>query len=188
MVQDRLSKEELGEILDHRVHVLTSTQELRRSTRNLMKLAGNYLGEEIPICLSAGTWPHHDDRFERQYDKAFVRYPLFGAYLMDCIHKRVQVFLHSCNTTAIEDVELGPLTEFGGLQKNVERGGWLTSKPVWVDRPAQKEEGRRKSDGRDIGVRPSGGGGGIDAVFNHGVYMQLRIMERLGDMTAAASS
>ena len=41
---------------------------------------------------------------------------------MDWIQKRVQVFLHSCNTTAIEDVESGALEEFQGLQKRVERG------------------------------------------------------------------
>ena len=44
MGQDSLSKEELGKLLDQRVHVLTSTQELRHSTRNFMKLAGDYLG------------------------------------------------------------------------------------------------------------------------------------------------
>ena len=54
-----------------------------------------------------------------------------------------------------------------------------------MDTPAQKEEGRRKSDGHGMGARPSGGGGGIDTVFNHGVDLQLRIMERLGDMTGA---
>ena len=86
-----------------------------------------------------GTWPHHIDRFERQYDKAFARDPLFGAYLMDRVHKRVRVFLHSCNTTAIEDVELGALAEFGGIYKKVDIGEWLASTPVWVDRPAQKE-------------------------------------------------
>ena len=83
-------------------------------------------------------WPRHIDRFERQYDKAFVRDPLFGADLMGRIRKLVQMFLHSCNTTAIEDVDSGALTEFGGLQKNVERGEWLTYTPGWVDRPAQK--------------------------------------------------
>ena len=55
MVQGSLSKEEAGKILDQRVHVLTSTQELRHSMRNFMKLAGDYLGEEIPICLSMVT-------------------------------------------------------------------------------------------------------------------------------------
>ena len=68
------------------------------------------------------SWPRHIDRFERQYDKAFSRDPLFGADLMDRIHKRVQVFRHSCNTTAIEDVDSGALEEFQGLQKRVERG------------------------------------------------------------------
>ena len=85
-----------------------------------------------------GTWTRHIYRLERQYEKAFAKDPLFGADLMDRIHKRVQVFLHSCNTTAIEDMDLGALTEFGGLQKNVERGEWLTYTPGWVDRPAQK--------------------------------------------------
>ena len=104
MGQDCLSKEEAGKLLDQRVHVLTSTQELRHLTRNFVTLAGDYLGEESSICLSMGTWPHHIDRFERQYDKAFARDTLFEADFMDRIHKRVQVFLHSYNTTDIEDV------------------------------------------------------------------------------------
>ena len=101
MGQDRLSKEEATELLEQRVHFLNSTQELRHLTRNFVKLAGDYLGEEIPICLLMGLWPRHIDCFERQYDKAFARDTLFGAYLIDRIHKCVQVFLHSCNTTAI---------------------------------------------------------------------------------------
>ena len=83
-------------------------------------------------------WPHHIDRFKRQYNKTFSWDPLFGADLMDWIHKRVQVLLHSCNTTVIEDVESGALEEFWGLQKRVERGEWLTSMPTWVERPAQR--------------------------------------------------
>ena len=79
MVQDSLYKEEAGELLEQRVHVLTSTQELRHSTRNFVKVLGDYLGEEIPICLSMGTWMRRIDRFKRQYDKAFARDPLFGA-------------------------------------------------------------------------------------------------------------
>ena len=74
-------------------------------TRNFVKLAGDYLREESPIFLSMGTWLRHIDRFERQYNKAFARDPLFGSDLMDRIHKRVQVFLHSCNMTAIKDVD-----------------------------------------------------------------------------------
>ena len=133
-----------------------------------------------------GTWLRHIYRFERKYNKDFARDPLFGAYLMDRIHKRVQVFSHSCNTTAIEDLELGNLLEFGGLQKKVERGEWFTLTPVWVDRPSQKEEVCRKSDGHNIGAMPSGRGIVIDAVFKHEVDPQLRIMERLGDMTSTA--
>ena len=98
---------------------------------------------------------------------------------MDCIHKRVQIFLNYCNTTVIEDVDLGSLAEFGRLQMKVERGEWLTSTPVWVDRPAQKEEGDQKYDGHGMGARPIGRGGGRDTVFNHGVEQQLRIMETL---------
>ena len=89
MGHDRMSKEEAGEILEQRFHVLTSTQELHHSTRNYVKLAGDYLGEESPICFSMGTWLRHNDRFGRQYDKAFARDPLFGVDLMDRIHKRV---------------------------------------------------------------------------------------------------
>ena len=69
-----------------------------------------------------GSWPRHIDHLEQQYDKAFARDSLFGADLMDRIHKRVQVFLHSCNTTTIEEVGSGALAEFGGLKKKVKRG------------------------------------------------------------------
>ena len=82
-------------LLEQMVHVLTSTQDLRHSMQKFVNLAGDYLGEEIPTCLSMGTWQRHIDRFERQYDKAFARDPLFGADLMDRIHNFVQVFLHS---------------------------------------------------------------------------------------------
>ena len=83
---------------------------------------------------------------------------------------------------------MGALTEFGGINKKLERGEWLTSTPGWVDRPAPKEEGQRKSDGHGIGARKSSGVGGRDVVFNNGVDPHLRIMERLGEMTAAAHS
>ena len=73
MEQDRLSKEEAGELLDQRVHVLASTQDLRHLMRNFVKLAGYYLGEEIPILLSMGTWPRHIDRFERQGKASSLR-------------------------------------------------------------------------------------------------------------------
>ena len=168
--------------------MLTSTQELRHSTRNFLNLAGDYLGEGSPVCVSMVSWPRHIDRFEQKYDNAFARDPLFGADLMDLIHKHVQMFLHSWNMPAIEDVESGALTEFGGLQKWVERGECLTSTPGWVNRPAPKDEGHRKSSGHGIGSSQSDGGGGREAVFNNRVKPQLRIMKILGEMTAEAHS
>ena len=102
--------------------MLTSTQELRHSTRNFVRLAGDNRGEGSPVCIMMASWRRHIDRFKWKYNKDFSRDPLFGANLMDRIHKRVQVFLHSCTTTAIEDVESGALEEFWGLQKRVERG------------------------------------------------------------------
>ena len=69
--------------------MLKSTQELRNLTRNFVWLAGDYLGEGIPVCVMMASWPHHIDRFERQYNKDFSRDSLFGADLMDRIHKRV---------------------------------------------------------------------------------------------------
>ena len=92
-----------------------STQDLRHSTRNFVKLAGDYLGEGSPVYLLMASWPRHIDRFERQYDKAFVRDPLFGADLMDIFHKRAQVSLQSCNMTPIEEVESGTLEDFRGM-------------------------------------------------------------------------
>ena len=160
--------EEATELLDQRVHVLTSTQDLRHSTRNFVGLAGDYLGEGIPVCVMMALWPRHIDRFKRQYDKAFYRDPIFGADLMYQIYKHAQVLLQSCNTTAMEEVELGALEEFWGLQKRLERGKWMTSMPVWVERPALREEGRRKSEENGNGVR------------NHGVDLQLRISKNLG--------
>ena len=41
---------------------------------------------------------------------------------MDRIHKRVKVILHYCNMTPIKDLESGFISEFGGIQKKVERG------------------------------------------------------------------
>ena len=64
--------------------------------------------------------------------------PLFGADLIDRIHKRVQVFLHFCNMTSIKDVESGALEEFGELKKEVERGEWSTTAPGLLDRPTPK--------------------------------------------------
>ena len=61
---DRLPKEEAGELLDQRVHVFASTQELRYSTRNFVKLAGDYMGGDIPLYLSMEMWPRHIENLE----------------------------------------------------------------------------------------------------------------------------
>ena len=90
------------------------------------------------------------------------------------------VFLHSCNTTYIEDMESGALAEFGGLQKKVERGEWLMTTLGWVNWPIPKEEGRRKTDGHGRGARLSGGGAGRDTAHNIGVDLQLWIMDNNG--------
>ena len=58
-----------------------------------MKLAGDCLGEKSQICLSMRMWMRHIDCFDMQYDKAYAKDPLFGADLMDCIHKSVYLFL-----------------------------------------------------------------------------------------------
>ena len=107
----------MDELLNQRVHILASTQELSNSTRSFVKILGDYLGEEIPIYLSMGTWPCHIYRFERKYKKAFAKDPLFGEDFMDIIHKHVQVFLHSYTKTSIKDVESGSLVEFGDCKR-----------------------------------------------------------------------
>ena len=63
MGQDRLPKEEAGELLDQRFYVLMSSQDLRHLTRKFVKLAGNYLGEESPICLLMVMWLRQIYRF-----------------------------------------------------------------------------------------------------------------------------
>ena len=52
----------------------------------------------------------------------------------------------------------------------------MTSMSVWVERPAPREEGCRKSEGNGNGAR------------NHGVDLQLRISENLGILTQVARS
>ena len=57
--------------------------------------------------------------------------------------------------------------------------------PVWVERPAPREERRRKSEGNGIGAQQGGRGVVEGTVYNHGVDLQLRISENLGIMTQA---
>ena len=134
------------------------------------------------------TWLRHIDHFEQKYDKAFVKYPLFGEDLIERIHKCVQVFIHSCNTNSTKDVESGALAEFGGLHKKVERGEWITTTPVWVYRTTPKEDGRQKSDGHGSRSRMSDEGGGRDLEHKIEVDPQLQFMDKLGEMMSASRS
>ena len=105
MVQYHLFKEEEGELLEQRVHVVNISQELRHGKKNFVKLLGDYLGEESSLCRSMAIWPRHIDHFERQYIKAFEKDPLFGVYFIDRVHKRVQVLMQSYNTKEIENID-----------------------------------------------------------------------------------
>ena len=75
--------------------MVATTQELRHSTRKLVRLNRDYLGIESPLSRAMVTLTCHIDRFEGQYDKAFAVHRLFRADIVDRIHKQVQVFLHS---------------------------------------------------------------------------------------------
>ena len=92
-------KEEEKELLYQKVHMVTTTQELYHSTQNFVRLVGDYLVDKVLFSQAMATWPHHIDQFDQKYDKAFAGNPFFGAYLVGRVHKRVQVFLHLCNTT-----------------------------------------------------------------------------------------
>ena len=140
MFQDQISKEESGDILDQRVHVVTTNQELRHSTRKVVRLTGDYLGPDGPPIQAMGTWYRHIYRFKRQFDKAFARNRLFEAKIVDRIHKRVQVFLQSCNMTSLNSIKTGALLRFGELQRRVDKGEWVTYHPTWVELPSQKED------------------------------------------------
>ena len=76
---------------------------------------------QVTLYQAMVKWPCHIDYFERQYDKAFLGHHLFGEDIIDKIHMRVQVFLHSCNKMSLENVETGELTYFGELKIRVNR-------------------------------------------------------------------
>ena len=91
------------------------TQELLHRTQKFMQLSGDYLGKDRHLFQAMATWPRHIDCFERKYDKAFVGDHLFSADIVNIIHKRVQVFLHLCNMTPLNNFETGELMEFKDL-------------------------------------------------------------------------
>ena len=80
------------------------------------------MGDEGPLSQAMTKWPHQIEKFDQQYNKAFAGDPIFGADIIDSIHKWVQASLHLCKMTCLDNVELGALTEFGDLQKCVEQG------------------------------------------------------------------
>ena len=93
--------------------MVATTWELRHSTQNFVRLSGDYLVTEGPLSRSMATWPRCIDRFKSQYDKVFTGHSLFGVDIVDQTHKQLEVLLRSCNTTSLEDVEIGSLAEFG---------------------------------------------------------------------------
>ena len=109
---------------------------------------------------------------------------------MERIHKRLQLFLHSCNTTTLEDMETRALAYFGELHRRVERGGWITTTPSWVERPSKKNNGSRKSEsGGGLGRGGFGGDGSGQKnnryeERNTDVYPYLRVMERFWGVLA----
>ena len=69
------------------------------------------MGDEGTSSQSTATYTHRVDRFKRQCNKSFTGNPFFGEDLSDRIHKRVQVFLISCNTACLDNVDMGALSD-----------------------------------------------------------------------------
>ena len=125
------------------------------------------------------TWPRHIDQFERKHDKVFTVNPFSGVDLFRHIRKPVQVFLHSCNITCLNNVDIRELLEFGKLRQIIERGGWITSSPVWMELPMAKVDWGSKLE--------IGGGGGpgqtqcrAEAREKREANSQLKFMEKFG--------
>ena len=123
----QLSKEDMGKLLDQQVHMVVTIQEHRHSTRNFERVAREYLCMDGTLFQAMATLPCHIDRFEQQYDKEFAADRLFGANIVGRTHKWVQIFLHLCKTTSLDDVETGVLLGLGGLQRQVEWGKFITT-------------------------------------------------------------
>ena len=130
MGQDQLSKEEAMDILDQWFHVVTPNQDLWNDTRNFLRLAGDYIIPDSPLSKVVEKRPRHIDRFDKKYDKAFTGNLLLGAGIVDRVDNRVQIFLHSCNTTSLDDIDTGTMSEFGKINWRVEQGKWVTPPPL----------------------------------------------------------
>ena len=108
-------------------------------------MARDYLVNDRALIWDMAMWLQYIELFEWQYNKDFTLNTFFGFYIVNQIHNRFQLFLHSCNITCLYDVEKGALSDFGDLHRRVERGEWITSTPIWVEFPIDKEDRRRKS-------------------------------------------
>ena len=84
--------------------MVTTTQELHHSTRNFLRVTRGYLGDEGPLIRDMIKWMQHIDRFDRKCNKALAVNPFFVADIINRTQKRVQVFLHSFNTTCLENL------------------------------------------------------------------------------------
>ena len=104
-----------------------------------------FLGNDGALIWAMAMWLQYIELFEWQYNKDFTLNTFFGFYIVNQIHTRFQLFLHSCNITCLYDVEKGVLSDFVDLHRSMERGEWITSNPIWAEFPTDKEDIRRKS-------------------------------------------
>ena len=61
--------------------------------KELFAGGGGLIGILRPPQTGYFMWPHHIDRFEQKYYKAFMGNRFFVAAIVNCIHKWLQVFL-----------------------------------------------------------------------------------------------
>ena len=105
-----LSKEETRELLEKQVHMVTTTQELQHTTRNFLRVVGDYLVPEGTLIRAIATCPCHIKCFEHKHDKDLAGNNIFSTDIIDIMNKWVQVLLHLCNTKSLEEVETGAMS------------------------------------------------------------------------------
>ena len=66
------------------------------------------------------TWTIHIDLFEWKYDNAFAGNNFLVTNIVNHIHKQVQLSLHSCNITCLDNVDTGYLLQFEELWRIME--------------------------------------------------------------------
>ena len=52
--------------------------------------------------------------------------------------------MDSCNMESLDDVDTVVLAYFRDIKRRVERVGWISSTPLWVEIPVEKEDGKWK--------------------------------------------